>query len=57
MGETKDIELESELETLVKWYRESVLNEEQHKEAQNALFIFSIGLLCGLKQSKGGANA
>lgn len=57
MDEPKQFNLENELEMILRWHRDTALNEEQHKEAASALFCFSAGLLCGLKLSKGGQNA
>lgn len=52
--EKKEITLENELEQLLQWKRDTVLcpNPSRGTSPDDALFLFNIGLLCGLKEAK-----
>lgn len=50
--EKKEITLEGELEGLLQWRRDCFMDDERRKEADTNLFVFSVGLLCGLKEDK-----
>lgn len=43
-------DLVKELEIYISNVRQSYSNDEKFKQAQDALFSFNVGLLCGLKQ-------
>lgn len=48
--ESKPRDLIKELETVIGCVRHSVYNDNEFKHAQDKLFAFNVGLLCGLKQ-------
>lgn len=52
--EKKEITLENELEQLLQWKRDTVLcpNPSRGTSPDDALFLFNLGLLCGLKEAK-----
>ena len=50
--EQKEITLEGELEGLLQWRRDCCLDDDRKKEADMNLFVFNIGLLCGLKEDR-----
>lgn len=50
--EKKEITLEGELEGLLQWRRDCCMDDERRKEADMNLFVFNVGLLCGLKEDK-----
>lgn len=50
--QSKEITLEGELEGLLQWRRDCYTDDERRKEADTNLFVFSVGLLCGLKEDK-----
>ena len=45
-------DLVKELENLISHVRNNCFNEEELKKAHFNLFVFNIGLLCGLKQGR-----
>ena len=51
--EKKEITLENELEQLLQWKRDTVLcpNPSRGTSPDDALFLFNLGLLCGLKEA------
>ena len=51
--EKKEITLESELEQLIQWKRDTVLcpTPARGLNPDDALYLFNIGLLCGLKEA------
>lgn len=52
--EKKEITLEDELEQLLQWKRDTVLcpTPAGGTRPDDALFLFNLGLLCGLKEAK-----
>lgn len=54
MSEKREINLENELECILQWKRDSVMSPTPARgmNPDDALFLFSIGLLCGIKKEK-----
>lgn len=54
MAEKREINLENELECILQWKRDSVMSPTPARgmTPDDALFLFSVGLLCGVKNEK-----